>query len=172
MRSDDFWTGKISKNILMDKMIGIINLENTGTGVSIYALSANEHALLSNIELRTMNEENNPGAGMEIIESEMELGKQRILGNNISIKNINLVTMTEMITNKSNSGENEISMGKQDSQLLNNLESPMGSLLSIDSEQSSRNEEDKYITSMTNRVKILKFEDTHKRHKSLLLGYR
>ena len=51
-------------------------------------------------------------------------------------------------------------MGKQDSQLLNNLESPMRSFLSIDSEQSSGNEEDKYITSMTNRVKILKFEDT------------
>ena len=27
-----------------------------------------------------MNEENNPGAGMEIIESEVELGKQRIVG--------------------------------------------------------------------------------------------
>ena len=36
----------------------------------------------------------------------------------------------------------------------------MGSFLSIDSEQSSKKEEDKYITSMTNRVKILKFEDT------------
>ena len=33
------------------------------------------HALLSSIELRTVNEENNPGAGMEIIESEVELGK-------------------------------------------------------------------------------------------------
>ena len=43
-------------------MIGIINLENTRTGVSIYALSTNKLALLSNIELRTMNEENNPGA--------------------------------------------------------------------------------------------------------------
>ena len=49
----------------MDKTIGIINLENTGTGVSTYVLSTNEHALLSNIELWTMNEENNPGAGME-----------------------------------------------------------------------------------------------------------
>ena len=43
---------------------------------------------------------------------------------------------------------------------MNDLESPMGSFLSIDSEQSSEKEEDKYITSMTNRVKILKFEDT------------
>ena len=56
--------------------------------------------------------------------------------------------------------DNEISIIRQDNQLLNNLESPMGSFLSIDSEQSSEKEEDKYITSMTNQVKILKFEDT------------
>ena len=31
------------------------------------------HALLSNIELRTMNEENNPGAVIEIVEKGMEL---------------------------------------------------------------------------------------------------
>ena len=36
----------------------------------------------------------------------------------------------------------------------------MGSFLSIDSEQSSKKEEDAYVTSMTNQVKILKFEDT------------
>ena len=33
------------------------------------------HALLSNIELRTMNEENKPGAVMEIVESRVELEK-------------------------------------------------------------------------------------------------
>ena len=44
------------------------------------------HALLSNIELRTMNEENNPGAVMEIVESGMELEKQRIEEENLSIK--------------------------------------------------------------------------------------
>ena len=93
-------------------MIGMINLENTGTGIPIHILSTNQHALLSNIELRTMNEENNPGAGVEIIASELELGKQRIIDDNILIKNINLVTMTEMITNKSDSRENEISMDK------------------------------------------------------------
>ena len=36
----------------------------------------------------------------------------------------------------------------------------MGSFLFIDSEQSSEKEEDAHVTSMTNRVKILKFEDT------------
>ena len=75
VRSDDFWTGKISKNMLMDKMIEVINPRKTGTGVPTHILSTNWHALLSNIELRTMNEENNPGAGMKMIESEVELGK-------------------------------------------------------------------------------------------------
>ena len=36
VRSDDLWTGKISKNILMYQMIGIINLKNTGTGILLY----------------------------------------------------------------------------------------------------------------------------------------
>ena len=87
----------------------MINLENTGTGIPIHILSTNQHALMSNIELRTMNEENNPGTGVEIIVSELQLGKQRILEDNIS-----------------------------------------PSFLSIDSEQSSEKEEDKYIISMTN----------------------
>ena len=43
---------------------------------------------------------------------------------------------------------------------MKDLESPMGSFLSIDSEQSSKKEEDAYVTSMTNQMKILKFEDT------------
>ena len=46
----------------------------------IYNLSTNKYALLSNIELRTMNEENNSGAGLRIIESEVKLEKRRILG--------------------------------------------------------------------------------------------
>ena len=105
MRSDDLWTGKLSKTIVMNKMIGMINLKNTGTGIPIHILSTNQHVLLSNIELRTMNEENNPGTGVVIIASELELGKQRIIEDNISIKNINPVTMTEMITNKSDNRE-------------------------------------------------------------------
>ena len=105
---------------------------------------------MSNIELRIMNEENNPGAGMEIIESEVELEKQRTVGENLSIKKIKLVTMTDITTSKGRRVENEISIARQDSQLSNDLESPMGSFLSIDSEQSSEKEEDKYITSMVN----------------------
>ena len=160
MRSDDFWTGKISKNMLIDKTIEFINPKNTGTGVPTHILSTNKHALLSNIELRTMNEENNPGAGMKIIESEVELGKWRIVGENILIKKINPVTMTDMTASKGDIIESEISIVRQDSQLSNNLESPMGSFLSLNRERSSEKEEDEYITSMTNWVKILKFQDT------------
>ena len=65
VRSDNFWTGQILKNILTDETIKFINLMNTETGV--------QHALLSNIELRTIHEENNPDTGLEIVESEMEL---------------------------------------------------------------------------------------------------
>ena len=85
-------------------------MKSTGTGVPIHILSANMHALLSNIELRTMNEENNPGAGMKIIESELELGKQRIVEDNISIKKINPVTMTEAKSKDDDTDDNAISI--------------------------------------------------------------
>ena len=49
----------------------------------IYDVNTKKHVLLSNIELRTMNEENNSGAGLRIIESEMELEERRILGETI-----------------------------------------------------------------------------------------
>ena len=96
-----------------------------------------------------MNEENKPGAVMEIVESGMELEKQRI-EENLSIKRMKPVTMPHTTTNKSRRVESENSIARQDSQLSNNLESPMGSFLSIDSEQSSKKEEDAYVTSMTN----------------------
>ena len=93
------------------------------------------HALLSNIELRTMNEENKPGAVMEIVESGMKLERQRIEEENLLIKRMKLVTMTDITTNEGRRVESETSIARQDSQLSNNLESPMGSFLSIDSEQ-------------------------------------
>ena len=97
-----------------------------------------------------MNEENNPGTGLEIIESEVELGEQRIVGKNTLVEKINLVTVTEIATSKGDILESEISVFRQDSQLSNNLESPMGSFLSPNSEQSSEREEDESITPMTN----------------------
>ena len=68
--------------------------------------------------------------------------------------------MTDMATSEGRKVENEISIARQDNQLSDDLKLPMGSFLSIDSEQSSNKEEDKYVTPITNRVKILKFEDT------------
>ena len=118
------------------------------------------HALLSNIELRTMNEENNPGAVMEIVENGMELERKRIEEENLSIRRVKLVTMTDTKTNEGRKVESETSIARQDSQLSKNLELPIGSFLSIDSEQSNGREENASVTSMANRVKILKFEDT------------
>ena len=77
-------------------------------------LSTNMHALLSNIELRTMNEENNPGTVMEIVESGVELEKQRI-EENLLIKRMKPVTMTDIATNKGRRVENENSIARQDS---------------------------------------------------------
>ena len=107
-----------------------------------------------------MNEENKPGAVKEIVESGMELEKQRIEEENLLIKGMEPVTVTEITTNRSRRVESENLIVRQNSQLLNNSESPMGSFLSIDSEQSNRKEEDAHDISMTNQVKILKFEDT------------
>ena len=123
-------------------------------------LSTNKHALLSNIELRTMNEEKNSGAGLKIIESEVELEEGRIIGGNNSIEEINTVMMTDITPNENDTLENEVLMPGKDSQSPSNLESPMGSFLSLNSEQSSEREGNDPIVSMTSRVKILKFEDT------------
>ena len=49
---------------------------------------------------------------------------------------------------------------RKDIQSPNDLKSPMGSFLSLNSEQSSEREGNDPIVSMTSRVKILKFEDT------------
>ena len=107
-----------------------------------------------------MHEENNPGTGLEIVESEMELREQRIVGENTLVRKINLVMMTDITTIEGNNLESEVPIFRQDSQLSDNLESPMGSFLSLNSEQSSEREEGESITSTTDRVKILKFEDT------------
>ena len=68
--------------------------------------------------------------------------------------------MTNIITIEGNNLESEALIFGQDSQLSDNLELPMGSFLSLNGEQSNEREEGESITSTTNRVKILKFEDT------------
>ena len=70
---------------------------------------------MSNIELRTINEENNPGTGLEIIESKVELGEQRIVGENTLVKKINPVTVTDITMSEGNILEIEVSIFRQDS---------------------------------------------------------
>ena len=123
-------------------------------------LSTNKHALSSNTELRTMNEENNSGAGLKIIESEVELGGRRIVGENNLIEKTNPVTMTDITPNESDILESGVPIPRKDNQSPSSLESPMGSFLSLNSEQSGEREENDSIASTTNQVKILKFEDT------------
>ena len=57
--------------------------------------------------------------------------------------------MTDIITIESNNLESEVPIFRQDSQLSDNLELPMGSFLSLNSEQSNEREEGESITSTT-----------------------
>ena len=107
-----------------------------------------------------MNEENKPGAVMGIIKNGMELEKQRIEEEPLLIKGTEPVSMTEITINGDTRVENEDLIVKPDIQFSNNSESPVGSFLSIESEQSSEEEEKVHDTAMADRVKILKFEDT------------
>ena len=68
--------------------------------------------------------------------------------------------MTEIVINQDRRVKNGDSIVKLDSQLSNNSELPLGNFLSIESEQSSEEEEKVHDTAMVDRVKILKFEDT------------
>ena len=104
--------------------------------------------------------ENNSSAGMRIIESKVELEERRILGGDNLIKEIDAVMMTDIMPNKNDILENEVSIPRMDNQSPSNLESPTGSFLSLNSEQSSEREGNDPIVSMTSKVKILKFEDT------------
>ena len=85
-------------------------------------LSTKKHTLLSNIGLRTMNEENNSGAGLKIIESEVELGERRIVGGNNLIEKMNPVMVTDITPNEGDIPENEVSILRRDNQSSNNLE--------------------------------------------------
>ena len=68
--------------------------------------------------------------------------------------------MTEIVINWDEKVKNGGSIVEPESPLLNNSESSMGSFLSLESEQSSEEEEKVHDTTMVNKVKILKFEDT------------
>ena len=97
-----------------------------------------------------MHEENNPCTGLEIVESEMELREQRIIGENTLVRKINPVMMTDIITIGGNKFESEIPIIRQDNQLADNLDLPMESFLSLSSEQSNEREEGESVASTTN----------------------
>ena len=102
-----------------------------------------------------MGEENKSGAGKGI-----ELEKQGIEEVHLLVKEIDPVTMTEMSTNWDKRVGNENFIDNLDSQSSNNSNSPVGSFLSIESGQSSEEEEKEPDPTMVGKVKILKFEDT------------
>ena len=124
----------------------------------IYELSTNKHALLSDVELRTMNEESNSDAGLRIIESKVELEERWILGGGNLIEEKNAVTLTDITPIENDILENGVLIPREDSQSPNNLKSLTESFLSLNSEQSSEVEGNDPIVPMTSRVKILKFE--------------
>ena len=126
----------------------------------IYELSTNKHALLSNIELRTVSEESNSDAGLRIVESEVELEERRKLGRGNLIEEINAVTLTDVVLNENDTLENEVLIPKEDSQSPNSLKLLMGSFPSLSSEQSSEGEGNDPIVPTTSRVEILKSKDT------------
>ena len=107
-----------------------------------------------------MGEENKPGAGKGIIKNGMELEKQGIREVCLLVKGMDPVTMTEMSTNRDKRVENENLIDNLDSRSLNNSNSPVRSFLSIESGQSSEEEEKEHDPAMVGKVKILKFEDT------------
>ena len=72
-----------------------------------YELSTNKHALLSNIELRTMSEGTNSDAGLRIVENEVKLEERRKLGGHHLIEGIATVMLTEVMPDKSDTVEKE-----------------------------------------------------------------
>ena len=97
-----------------------------------------------------MHEENNPGNRLEIGESKMELREPRIIGENTSVRKINPVMMTDIITIGGDKFEGKIPIIRQDNQLADNLGSPMESFLSLSSEQSNEREEGESVASTIN----------------------
>ena len=99
-----------------------------------FELSTNRHALLSNIELRTMSEGTNSDAELRIVEDEVELEERRKLGGYNLIEGITAVTLTEVMPDKSSALEKEVLGSGEVNQSPDVLKSPMASLPSLSSE--------------------------------------
>ena len=115
----------------------------------ILKISTNKHALLSNIELRTMSEGTNSDAELRITEDEMELEERRKLGEHSLTKSITAVMMTDVSPRKNGNLEKGVLESEKPDQSL------MGSFPSLSSRQSSEGEEENPVVSSTNKVKIL-----------------
>ena len=96
-----------------------------------------------------MGEENKPDAVKGV-----ELEKQGMEEIHLGVKEMDPVTMTEMSTNPDEKVDN------LDSQSSFNSDSLIGSFLSIESGQSNEEEEKESDSTISGKVKILKFEDT------------
>ena len=115
----------------------------------ILKISTNKHALLSNIELRTMSEGTNSDAELGIIEDEMELEERRKLGEHNLTESITAVKMTDVSLSKNGNLEKGVLEPEKPDQSL------MGSFPSLSSGHSSEGEEKNPDVSSTNKVKIL-----------------
>ena len=105
-----------------------------------YELSTNKHALLSNIELRTMSEGSNSDTGLRIVENEVELEERGKLGGCNLIEGITAVMLTDVMPNENGVLEKEVLKSGTVNQSPDILKSPMGSFPSLSSEQNSEGE--------------------------------
>ena len=119
----------------------------------ILKISTNKHALLSNIELRTMSEGTNSDAELRILQDEMELEERRKSGECSLTESITTVTMTGVSLSKNGNLEKGVQESEKPDQ------SPMGSFPSLSSGQSSEGRK-RTLFSLQQIVKILQFEDT------------
>ena len=84
----------------------------------------------------------------------MELEERRKLGEHSLIESITAVTLTEVLSSKNGTLEKGVLESEEPNQ------SPVGSFPSLSSGQNSEEEEENPVVSLTNRVMILRFEDT------------
>ena len=104
----------------------------------ILKISTNKHALLSNIELRTMCEGTNSDAELRIAEDEMELEERRKLGEHSLTGSITTVMMTEVSPSKISILERGVLESEKPNQSLG------GSFPSLSSGQSSEGGREPY----------------------------
>ena len=101
-----------------------------------------------------MSEGTNSDAELRIVEDEVELEERRKLGEHSLIESIVAVMLTEVLPSKNGTLEKGVLESEEPNQ------SPVGSFASLSSGQNSEGEEENPVVPLTNRVKVLWFEDT------------